>query len=108
MYLFCGEKTERAEDFDRALGIFALLSRGAYPWGFRLFLQQRANSLTAVSYTHLEEILHQMGKHKPEDELNCGSCGYNTCRDKAVAVLNGKDVYKRQRDVQGQNLQGSA
>ena len=31
-----------------------------------------------------------MGKHKPEDELNCGSCGYNTCRDKAVAVLNGK------------------
>lgn len=38
----------------------------------------------------IEEILHQMGKHKPEDELNCGSCGYNTCRDKAVAVLNGK------------------
>ena len=38
----------------------------------------------------IEEILRQMGKTKPEDELNCGSCGYNTCRDKAVAVLNGK------------------
>ena len=35
-------------------------------------------------------ILHQMGKKHPEDELNCGSCGYNTCREKAVAVFQGK------------------
>lgn len=38
----------------------------------------------------IEEILLKMGKTKPEDELNCGSCGYNTCRDKAVAVIQGK------------------
>ena len=38
----------------------------------------------------IEEILHQMGKHKPEDELNCGSCGYNTCREKAIAICQGK------------------
>ena len=31
-----------------------------------------------------------MGKFKPSDELNCGSCGYNTCREKAVAIYNGK------------------
>jgi len=31
-----------------------------------------------------------MGKTSIEHELNCGSCGYDTCRDKAVAVLNGK------------------
>ncbi len=31
-----------------------------------------------------------MGKRSPEDELNCGSCGYDTCREKAVAVFNGK------------------
>ena len=36
------------------------------------------------------EILRQMGKFKPSDELNCGSCGYNTCRDKAVAIYQGK------------------
>lgn len=36
------------------------------------------------------EILRQMGKTSPEQELNCGSCGYNTCREKAVAVLQGK------------------
>ena len=38
----------------------------------------------------LEAILKKMGKTKPEDELNCGSCGYNTCREKAVAVYQGK------------------
>ena len=38
----------------------------------------------------ITEILHKMGKFKPSDELNCGSCGYNTCREKAVAIYNGK------------------
>lgn len=38
----------------------------------------------------IEEILRKMGKTKPEDELNCGSCGYNTCREKAIAVYQGK------------------
>ena len=31
-----------------------------------------------------------MGKFKLGDELNCGSCGYNTCREKAAAILQGK------------------
>ena len=38
----------------------------------------------------IEEILRKMGKLSPEDELNCGTCGYNTCREKAVAVYQGK------------------
>jgi PAS domain-containing protein len=38
----------------------------------------------------VEETLRAMGKKRPEDELNCGSCGYDTCRDKALAVLTGK------------------
>lgn len=38
----------------------------------------------------IDEILKKMGKRTPEDELNCGSCGYNTCREKAIAVFNGK------------------
>lgn len=36
------------------------------------------------------DTLHQMGKMKPSDELNCGSCGYNTCREKAIAICQGK------------------
>ncbi len=38
----------------------------------------------------IREALRQMGKLKPADELNCGSCGYNTCREKAIAVCQGK------------------
>ncbi len=38
----------------------------------------------------IEEVLRKMGKTSPEQELNCGSCGYNTCREKAEAVLQGK------------------
>lgn len=34
-------------------------------------------------------ILRELDKTRPEDELNCGACGYNTCREKAVAVFQG-------------------
>ena len=34
--------------------------------------------------------MRQMGKVRPEDILNCGTCGYDTCRAKAIAVLQGK------------------
>ncbi|MGN0173808.1 MAG: [Fe-Fe] hydrogenase large subunit C-terminal domain-containing protein [Acutalibacteraceae bacterium] len=42
------------------------------------------------SNAEIQEILKKMGKTKPEDELNCGSCGYDTCRKKAVAIYQGK------------------
>jgi iron only hydrogenase large subunit-like protein/uncharacterized Fe-S cluster-containing protein len=42
------------------------------------------------SEAEIREILAKMGKTRPEDELNCGSCGYNTCREKAIAVYRGK------------------
>jgi iron only hydrogenase large subunit-like protein/uncharacterized Fe-S cluster-containing protein len=41
------------------------------------------------SEERIREILARTGKFKPEDELNCGSCGYNSCRDKAIAVATG-------------------
>ena len=40
--------------------------------------------------SEIENILRQMGKFKPSQELNCGSCGYNTCREKAIAIAQGK------------------
>lgn len=43
-----------------------------------------------VSDSAVKDVLKQMGKIQSEQELNCGSCGYNTCRDKAKAVLLGK------------------
>lgn len=38
----------------------------------------------------IEAILKKMGKNSPEQELNCGCCGYSTCREKAVAVYQKK------------------
>ena len=46
--------------------------------------------LAMPSETEIFAVLREMGKFKPSDELNCGSCGYNTCREKAIAVINGK------------------
>lgn len=42
------------------------------------------------SEEEIQGVLRQMGKFRPEQELNCGSCGYNTCREKAAAILQGK------------------
>ncbi|MBR2499650.1 MAG: 4Fe-4S binding protein [Clostridia bacterium] len=51
------------------------------------FIEHR---LQPPTETEIFNVLRQMGKFKPSDELNCGSCGYNTCREKAIAVCQGK------------------
>jgi len=47
--------------------------------------------IQTVPHTEAEilEVLKQIGKTSPEAELNCGACGYPTCREKAAAVLDG-------------------
>jgi PAS domain S-box-containing protein len=42
------------------------------------------------SEEEIRAVLVKTGKHSPADELNCGACGYSSCREKAVAVLQGK------------------
>ena len=37
----------------------------------------------------IKAILAKTGKHSKSDELNCGACGYDSCRDKAIAVFQG-------------------
>ncbi len=46
--------------------------------------------LSTPSEYEIQEILRKMGKTRPEDMLNCGSCGYDTCREKAIAIFQGK------------------
>ncbi len=53
-------------------------------------LEYIGRKLPYPSESEISDALHRMGKLKPEDELNCGSCGYNTCREKAVAIIQGK------------------
>lgn len=70
-----------AQDFDVHFPLEAKLRKSMPP------LTRRRVHLGGSA---IEEILLKMGKAKPSDELNCGSCGYNSCREKAEAVLLGK------------------
>ena len=54
----------------------------------KLYPRIRNNSMPPPE-REIKCILAKIGKHKPEDELNCSACGYDTCREKAWAVYNG-------------------
>jgi PAS domain-containing protein len=38
----------------------------------------------------LQEVLAQLGKYTPEDEINCSGCGYSSCRELAAAIIDGQ------------------
>ena len=44
---------------------------------------------SAYSEEDIRGALARLGKTSPDDELNCGGCGYPTCRDMAKALLDG-------------------
>lgn len=58
-----------------------------YETDFRV--QGNQAPLAPVSEERIQQILDSTGKSNPEMQLNCGACGYKTCRDNAVAVARG-------------------
>lgn len=44
------------------------------------------------SEVEIEKTLKRMGKTDKSAELNCGSCGYSSCREKAIAIIQGKAI----------------
>ena len=60
--------------------------------GVSLRKEFRDRSLREIqpSEEEIQAILAKTGKHGPADELNCGACGYPNCREKAIAVFQGK------------------
>jgi two-component system NtrC family sensor kinase len=55
----------------------------------RTFTANDQRTLTPPEDGRVAEIMSRMGKVKSEDELNCGACGYDTCRDHAMAIYKG-------------------
>ncbi len=45
--------------------------------------------LSEPTEEEIAAILRKIGKKEITDELNCGACGYNSCREKAIAVYHG-------------------
>jgi signal transduction histidine kinase/iron only hydrogenase large subunit-like protein len=37
----------------------------------------------------IEKVLQEMGKNTEKDHLNCGACGYDTCTEHAIAIIEG-------------------
>lgn len=42
-----------------------------------------------IDEERIQQVFERTGKALPEDRLDCGACGYDSCRDKAVAVIRG-------------------
>ena len=78
------------------VAISSIAGRSDFPVGqpqvseMKQFYTPIAQDAQMPTEAQIQEILEQMDKHRPEDELNCGTCGYNTCREKAVAIFQGK------------------
>ncbi len=60
-------------------------------------LIEKAGSLAPLAYQfglmhseeEIEDALHLLGKADKREELNCGGCGYNSCKEMAIAYLDG-------------------
>ncbi len=62
----------------------------------RTYVNRCSNFQMTIRYPseiELKEIYAKMLKTKPEDFLNCGACGYDSCEEMAVALYNGINQY---------------
>lgn len=77
----CARRVSRA-DLDRALAEFEGLDLS------RAFTRQNLQ-LPRPTEEEIARALRSMRKLSPADQLNCGACGYPSCREKAIAVCQG-------------------
>ena len=83
-------RVELEEDVEPVPAEDALLhfDTGHFPMS-RTFADRSPNKALPTE-AQIRKILSKVGKFTAEDELNCGACGYPTCRDKAIAVFQDK------------------
>lgn len=53
------------------------------------FIPHPVEDENPITEERIREVMEKTGKVRPEDQLNCGACGYATCREKAIAVIRG-------------------
>ena len=51
--------------------------------------EKKDKRISSPSNKEVEKILQSMGKYEPQDHLNCGACGYDTCEEHAIAIVKG-------------------
>jgi len=54
-----------------------------------VFESEEVSDIKEADSAEIKKVLIEMGKTQPKDELNCGACGYPSCRAKARAIIAG-------------------
>ena len=99
------KNTVEAPEFNRWMSIVEDLIKNH---GFKRKWKNRLYDKKMPSEAELIAIMKEDGRDKSENQLNCGACGYRSCRDRAIAVYNGeneaggcpvhqKDIVEQQR-----------
>jgi PAS domain S-box-containing protein len=66
----------------------ASIPRSSWPSLTRTF-KDRQVKMPTFSEEQIQSVMRKVNKYNAVDELNCGACGYATCREKAIATLRG-------------------
>jgi PAS domain S-box-containing protein len=75
-------------DYHRNRPAYAVVSRENWPNLFRSY-NDKKEPIPEFSEEQIKDMLHRVNKYTPDDELNCGACGYSSCREKTIATLRG-------------------
>jgi len=81
---------DRIKIKDRYRNLYNIKKRKAVVNINEMMKLPKVKLIQAQPEERIKKALAKIGKYKPEDELNCGGCGYDTCRLFAEALLNGK------------------
>lgn len=84
---------EIEEKFNKEINMFEkkdqkILNINKYPLN-RRFANHYEEEIVPTE-EQIRATLRSMEKYTKEDEINCGACGYKSCWDKAIAVIQGK------------------
>lgn len=79
---------QRIIDYHRHRPAYEPISRENWPDLSRVYTD-RKEPIPEFSEEQIKDVLRRVNKYTPDDELNCGACGYSSCREKAVATLRG-------------------
>jgi len=75
-------------DYHRNRPAYEMVPRESWPDLSRTYTDKK-QPVPEFSEEQIKDVLHRVNKYTPEDELNCGACGYSSCREKAIATLRG-------------------
>jgi len=75
-------------NYHRHRPAYDIPDRKSWPDLFRTY-RDKKETVPEFSEEQIKDVLRRVNKYTVDDELNCGACGYSSCREKAVATLRG-------------------